>query len=163
MAKVTVTVEGLAELNANLLKFGKVIAGQAVTDALREGGFIIRNEAKRRAPVLENDTLRRRRGALRTNISAYPVAWNQVVVRVRSRGYIFDKNDPKARRPGNPNYWWLREFGTSKLPAQPFLRPAFEAKKMEALDAIRARLAKNIELAAAGLFHVKQRVRGRWK
>ena len=163
MASVTIRVEGLAELQANLVKFGEKMAGQIVTDALKAGGELIRDEARQRAPVLEADTLRRRRGALRSGITSYAIQWNKVIVRVRNRGYVFDKTDPKARRPGNPNYWWLVEFGASQRKASPFMRPAFEARKLEAIEVIRAHLAKNIQLAAAGMYRVRTRVRGRWK
>ena len=48
-------------------------------------------------------------------------------------------------------YWRFLEFGTSKLSAKPFLRPAFEAKKDAAVDAIKAKLAEAIEKTAAKL------------
>lgn len=43
-------------------------------------------------------------------------------------------------------YWYFYEFGTSRQPARPFFRPAFEKSYKEALGAmvkrLRARLAK---------------------
>jgi HK97 gp10 family phage protein len=35
-----------------------------------------------------------------------------------------------------PYYWRFLEFGTSKMPARPFMRPAFEENKRRALDII---------------------------
>jgi HK97 gp10 family phage protein len=35
--------------------------------------------------------------------------------------------------PRDPYYWMWVELGTSKMAARPFLRPAFEAKKVEAV------------------------------
>jgi HK97 gp10 family phage protein len=43
------------------------------------------------------------------------------------------------------------EFGTSKMSPKPFMRPAFEAKKNEAVDAIRDYLAKRIPEEVAKL------------
>ncbi|MBP8101801.1 MAG: hypothetical protein KDG56_14715 [Ottowia sp.] len=48
-------------------------------------------------------------------------------------------------------YWRFVEFGTVKMSAKPFLRPAFEGKKMEAVDAIKQRLAERVERAAQEL------------
>ena len=49
---------------------------------------------------------------------------------------------------GNTYYWRFIEFGTERQPAQPFLRPAFEAQKENALAVITDTLAKGIESAA---------------
>jgi HK97 gp10 family phage protein len=53
----------------------------------------------------------------------------------------------KAKRKGDPFYGLFQEFGTSKQPAQPFMRPAFEATKDQALAAMQARLKRRIDLA----------------
>ena len=37
------------------------------------------------------------------------------------------------------------EFGSSKVPAKPFIRPAYTAKSKAALDAIRAKLAERLK------------------
>ena len=42
-------------------------------------------------------------------------------------------------------YWKFIEFGTSSMAAQPFLRPAFDTLKTEAVEAIREYLASRIE------------------
>ena len=43
------------------------------------------------------------------------------------------------------------EFGTVKMAARPFMRPAFEAKKGEAVDAIKAYLERRIPEEVAKL------------
>ena len=43
------------------------------------------------------------------------------------------------------------EFGTVKMAARPFLRPAFEAKKGEAVDAIKVYLERRIPAEVAKL------------
>jgi HK97 gp10 family phage protein len=48
-------------------------------------------------------------------------------------------------------YWRFVEFGTTRMAAQPFLRPAFDVKKNEAVTAITTRLAERIEQAAQEL------------
>lgn len=48
-------------------------------------------------------------------------------------------------------YWRFLEFGTRKMQARPFLRPALEAKRREAVDAIKERLSLQIETEAKAL------------
>ena len=46
--------------------------------------------------------------------------------------------------PNDPYYWRFVEFGTSKMPAKPFLRPAFEQTKEQASSAIISTLREEI-------------------
>lgn len=45
----------------------------------------------------------------------------------------------------------LVEFGTSRAPAKPFLRPAYEAKAPEALEASRARWVQDVQALIASM------------
>lgn len=75
-----------------------------------------------------------------------------VVVRVSNRGYTRSGGKLRFIRPGSsPGWWWWLEFGTSRMPARPFLRPAFEARKFEAAREIKASLLRGIEAIAADL------------
>lgn len=162
-----VRVEGLHELSKALEQFEERIKGQITTDALKAGGKLIEGTARQRAPVLQvaaKDAKHARRlpGVLRAAITSYAIRWNEVIVRVRNKPYIFDEKNG-GRRPRNPNYWWLVEFGTSKMAARPFLRPAFESQKMAAMLVIKAEMERGVALAAAGLYKLRTKVRGRWK
>jgi len=57
---------------------------------------------------------------------------------------------------GNPNYWWLVEFGTSHAPAQPFMRPAFERKKGEAMRVVTESLRKGLAAIVNKLQSIKR-------
>ena len=46
---------------------------------------------------------------------------------------------------GDPFYWFMHEFGTTKKEARPFMRTAFEAKKQDAVNAMAKRMRKSIE------------------
>lgn len=146
-----VPILGLAELKANLAKLSQRVGGEITTRALLAGGKVFQADAKRRAPLLKAPVPSRQRGALRSGIVSYALRWNHVKVRVRSKSYIFRKTDKRAHHAGNPNYWWLVEFGTSKSSAQPFLRPAFEGQKGAALDAVVAGYKQGVTLAVMGL------------
>lgn len=117
--------------------------------ALHDGARIVKAEAKSLAPVLQDAREQRRRpGELRSGITqmASRTEDNAVVIRVRNRGYIFGAGKGKESvKAGNPNYWWLVEFGTSKMAAQPFLRPAFESKKFEAAQEVMKSLRRGID------------------
>jgi HK97 gp10 family phage protein len=45
---------------------------------------------------------------------------------------------------GDAFYWRFLEFGTSKMAARPFMRPAYEARRARAIDVMRARLWEKI-------------------
>ena len=94
---------------------------------------------------------------IKQNIVVYPIRADvpTVIMRVRSRGYdrvsgLFGgrKNTRGAIRfkapTVSPGYWWWLEFGTSRLRARPFLRPAFESRKELAVLALRAQMQKEI-------------------
>ena len=170
---VTAQMKGLQDIErrlATLRQLFGIRTGGIIVRGLRAGGRIIRDEAKRRAAVGDRmrwtgrggrrkktgkETSRRqvRGGLLRASIVTYPIPSDSrvaggrptVIVRVSNRGYT--RLDGKIRfvRPGSsPGYWWLVEFGTSKMGSRPFLRPAFEAKKMEAATAAAAYMRQEI-------------------
>lgn len=146
--KVTVKVEGLADLNRRLTELPKAIQGRPLRTAVAAGGRVIQQEAKARVPV---DT-----GLVRDRIRVMSMRQEQrnaraeVVVGVRRVGKV-SKKVQKNRRRTDPFYWRFIEFGTKFKPARPFLRPALENKRTEAVEAIRERLAKRIEIEAQKL------------
>lgn len=79
----------------------------------------ITKEAKRRAPVSPRGSNGRRSGYLRSQIS-----WE---VGADSDGVYVDIATPATTPQGAP-YGLFQEVGTSKMPAQPHLRPAVETE-----------------------------------
>lgn len=176
---IAVKVEGLQEFEANLKilreEFG-VRTGGIINRGLMAGARLVRNEARRRAPVLQDPFGLKYRafkarefnragyappksqnvrvpGNLKHNIVAHYVKRLPLTVwvRPRTKTYIFaNKSRPRggadpSNLVGNPNYWWLVEFGTSKMRARPFMRPAFEAMKGPALEAFKVHVRKEID------------------
>lgn len=170
MANGEVTITGLDDLERKLKTLPEGIKrGGVILRALRYGSKVIQKEARLLAPVRKEheqavtrsgaikSTFRKsfkeqgiRPGALRAGIVDMFSKQQELttIVRVRSRGYIFN-NKSKDKKPNNPNYWWLLEFGTSRIPAVRFLRRAFEARKNEAATAIREGLQQEIAKANA--------------
>jgi HK97 gp10 family phage protein len=48
-------------------------------------------------------------------------------------------------------YAWMVEYGTSRAGARPFLRPAYDAKVKEAMEAAKARWSADVRAALAGV------------
>lgn len=162
-----IEIKGLRELRAAMLALPAKLDRRILNAALMEGAKLIRDDARVRAPVLKQADPRRRAGVLRQAVRAQagrpdPGMTATVIVRVKpltkSQVRKFKAGQRKkgqrvsgADNPADPFYWRFVEFGTSKKPAEPFLRPAFEAKKEAAAQAIVPALAAKIELEAQKL------------
>lgn len=104
-------------------------------------------------------TAKNRQALLRSNIveHAIPVSSRlaggkpTVLIRVRNRGYSRVGGRLRFNQPGSsPGWWWWLEFGTSKQPAQPFMRPAVAARTGAALEEMKRTIAKEVEDTFAG-------------
>jgi len=138
----TMRIEGAKELDRVLKKLPKKIRGKVLRQALMAGAGVIRKAMRQRAPVLTGKlkmsiAARRDRAAERGGAS--------VAVKVGPLGRGF--------------YGMFTEFGTSRQPARPWARPAFEESKRAALDKTGGQLGKAIEREAARL--AGPRVRGK--
>jgi HK97 gp10 family phage protein len=158
----TVEVKGLRELDAAMKALPRKLHRRILSAALAAGGREIEREAKQRVPILRERTLRRLPGVIRRNIRVRPVRPHDghnatVIVSVRNLNAkqvtLFKRTTglKGAFNPNDPFYWRFVEFGTSKMAARPFLRPAFEVKKYQAAKEIKDRLAKRIEIEATKL------------
>lgn len=150
-------VAGLRELQQALAQLPIRVARNALRGAVNAGATVIRREAVQRAPV--------RTGKMRRAIyqkhapeksglmqATYLVgvrsgkAERAVTKRVRRGGKVLTVTLDR-----DAYYWRFLEFGTSKMAARPFLRPAFEVKKYDAVARIKEYLATRIEVEAGAL------------
>lgn len=156
---MTVKVTGLKELEKALMELPKEVAQRPLRAAVNAGAKVVMDEAKNRAPQGETGNLRKAIYRTRTRRGSGTGKETYVVgVRKGKMKYADTANNRRLKRVGKTYqtrglayYWRFLEFGTSKLSARPFLRPAFEAKKDAAVDAIKAKLAEAIEKTAAKL------------
>jgi HK97 gp10 family phage protein len=132
----SIRIDGLKELEIRLKRLPQKVAGKALFSALMAGAEVIRKDAVNRAP---EDTGKLKRNIVKRREKTRPGLSANVVVGVRAKG--------KKQDPHNAYYWRYFEFGTSKRPARPFLRPAFETTKVEAVARIAAKLRQRIEQA----------------
>lgn len=128
--------------------------GRRVAEAVQETAEAIRQDAIARAPVDEGDLIRSIEakagrdgltyvigpGAKSVSISKNP--YRQAALGIRSR--------TKRSR-----YWqffkgvWI-EFGTSKMPARPFMQPAFDLNKRFGMTRIQAAIRRALSDASEG-------------
>ena len=148
--QVTVKLRGIREIREAFEQLPRKINRKILNDGLIAGARLVRDEAKARVPLLKFPDPRRLRGALQRAIHAGRVrpegrAAATVWIRVRplTKGQISRFKKARAKKgmkvagalnPNDPFYWRFVEFGTSKMAAWPFLRPAFEARKYAMVD-----------------------------
>ena len=154
----SVKIEGLDELARALKELPQRVARNGLRAAVYAGARVIRDEAKLKAPVaiaaLGPDqpppgTLKR--SIIMKQIPELSGPQKQTFFVTVRHGKKYRKQGKKENLSQDAWYWRFVEFGTVKMSAKPFLRPAFEGKKLEAVDAIKDRLSERIEQAAQEL------------
>lgn len=134
---------GIQDIERALDRLGKVAEPQPLTVAALAGGQVIADEAKRLVPVLSGN-LRDSivvSASSTLNFSRVAVSSNVVTVYVGPR-----------QGAGSPDgfYGHMVEWGTIDTAAHPFMTPAYENKKAEALQVMAGAVRSDIVRAARG-------------
>lgn len=136
-------VHGIPELKAALRSLPDKLRRRALRNALAAGARVVRDAAKRGAPVLrpELQAPYRKPGTVR---DAVTVRTSKRARRVGNVGVFLNVRPAKqgargAKSRTDPFYWRFLEFGTKHMSARSFLRPA-AAKLGEALNVFKARI-----------------------
>ncbi|WP_109994950.1 HK97-gp10 family putative phage morphogenesis protein [Salinisphaera sp. LB1] len=133
-------VLGIKNLQKNLKQLAKDVKEKDLNYATRKAANPIRDKARENAPVesgrLREDIVTRKT----TKYSEYDSEYT-VGIRNRKRGR---KGDPNRIPPAV--YGPFVEFGTSKQPAQPFIRPAYDSEGPKTLQRFNDVLSKRIRL-----------------
>lgn len=129
-AVIGVSLEQVGEFKAALARLTEESRGRIVVDAALAGAQEILEAAKENAPVLQEPDDRRIVGNLRDKIKAYISKQKPGVVTV-SVG--LSKEDMRAKEDG-AFYAGFVEFGTARMAARPYLRPAMDARQQSAAD-----------------------------
>lgn len=152
-----VRIEGLRDLDAALGQFSKGVGRGVLRRALRQAGAPIEQDAAARAPV-----------GSRTSGDPHP---GQLARSVETGTKLSRRQKRLARKPpvktvsgfrsepskgveiyvgaGPLPQAHMNEFGGANNAPRPFLRPAWDANKMKALDTIKRALAEEIAKTAA--------------
>ena len=145
-----VKIEGFDELARKLRELAPAMRKRVLRNALSAGARLVRDDAKRAAPVLSlSGDLKapyRKPGTVR---DAIRVRSSKVARRAGDVGVYVNVKPAKsgargAKSPTDPFYWRFLEFGTQKMSARPYLRPA-AAKLDAALEVFKTQLARWIE------------------
>lgn len=139
-----IRIEGLDDVLAALKALPDSITKNAAPFAMRKGANVIAKEAKARARVRTGNL--QKRIAVRKRKRRPPgvaLAYSVGVLGGASATYGNTKGNrrkgivgQKYQKESTAYYWRFLEFGTEKLAAKPFLRPAFDSKAEEAVKAI---------------------------
>lgn len=137
MAVDTQEIKGFDDLAAKLRQIPDVMRKRVLRNALAAGARLVRDSAKADAPVLQGSAPYRTPGtvknaiSVRTSKAARKLGDVGVFVNVRpAKGAIYRSgklvrtSQRGAKSKTDPYYWRFLEFGTTRMDARPFLKPA---------------------------------------
>lgn len=153
-AIIKIESAGLRQLMRNLDALPAALKKSAETAVLRAGATPIQKAAKRNAKKFRDTGLLEKSIGLRVK-----AVKGEKSARVGPRAGMRQKVTRTNKKTGktrteiaDPNkYSHLVEYGTSKAPAQPFIRPAVESTQGEVLDAMSVGLDKHLTRVAEKL------------
>jgi HK97 gp10 family phage protein len=162
-----IRVTGLQDLRQAMLQLPRRLDRRVLNAALMAGAREVVSDAQSRAPILRTPDPRRMPGTVRRNIRARPVRptpgntasviigvrqlSRQSIIAFKTQQFARGKRGRSTDNPNDPFYWRFLEFGTSKMAARPFLRPAFAARRIQALEVFRVRLSQRLMVEAQRL------------
>lgn len=154
----TVRIEGLAQLDRALRELPQRLASRGLRASVYAGAKVIRDEARARAPKAAQSLGAKQPppGTLKRSVIMKHI--RELSVGGRQTFYVLVRHGKKYRSQGKRGtlsqdawYWRFLEFGTRKMSARPFLRPALESRRREAVSAIKERLTQRIAIEAKAL------------
>ena len=141
MSAVTLELEGAKELERVLKRLPLNVQKKHLRRAVRQGAALVRNEARAAAPkrsgkLRKNIRSKGRRGkrfyvaaSVFVNVAERTPQKREISGRFMSSGGDADAEDPK-----DAFYWRFLEFGTKRMSAQPFIRPAADRMFRRVVD-----------------------------
>ncbi len=146
---MTIRMDGADELAKTLRLLGPDLEQKVYLQSLRKGATLTRDEAKSRAPYGNDFSKRayvkRSKGIARTHLVKLRNEVRMTVTLKTPVSYAIAVHVGVA-------YWGMfQEFGTSKMGARPWLRPAWDATAAPALDIIGKSLGQGVEKSAVRL------------
>jgi HK97 gp10 family phage protein len=137
---MSIKVEGLKELEKKMISLGPKISLKALRSSLAAGAKVIKQDAMARVPV-KTGTLRK---SLYIKRLTKPNPYAERYILGARHGKKMQKRNLDAY------YWSWIEFGHKDrsgkaVDPRPFIRPAFESRKIQAMDTIKQVLKTKIE------------------
>ena len=125
--EATINTEALLKA---LNQFPKNIQNNVLVGAVRAGAKPLVDAARANVPV-DTGNLKKSIGINRKRTKDKSTVWFTV--------------SPRKGEPNDGFYGHMIEFGTSKIAAQPFMRPAFEAQDNQSIEATKKYIAERID------------------
>jgi HK97 gp10 family phage protein len=157
----TVKVEGLDEIVARLRALPEAVSGKnggPLRAALAAAARLVRDDARAHAPVatgMLRDNIIEYRDRNPERIGAnehYRVGVRKLVLKGRVKRLVRKIRKSASIKIAEDSYYWrFVEFGTAKMKARPFLRPAFDNNKSEINETMIQTLSKGIDAAVVKL------------
>lgn len=141
-SSVTVKIDGLQELGQRMKSLSSDVNNRIARAATVAGAVVIRKAAQQKVPV---DT-----GNLKKNIIVKRLPKGETpmtsehIVTVR-QGKLTEKQ--KGSGIQDAFYGRFVEYGTAKMPARPYMRPAYDENKEKAVEAIKDRIRARLDKA----------------
>lgn len=159
--RVEVQIEGLVELDEALAQFSEKVAKKSIYSALHYALTPMTKDVKQRATIAEKTHkmlygrayVEVQPGLIRESIKKRRLKKSEIAKLGVSAGVAIHAGKGKTQKY-YPKYWPFIEYGTTKMVAIPFFRPAFDANIRIAFDRFYDKLAKNIEKEQALLDEV---------
>lgn len=137
---ITVKMTGIDDLRRALADLPTTLRRKVLVGALRKAARVVATAAKQAVPVLSvaapyrTPGLLKKRIAVRVSKAARQAGNVGVFVNIKpaagakfSKGVQVKASQRGAKSQNDPYYWRFVEFGTKKMAARPFLRPAADA------------------------------------
>jgi HK97 gp10 family phage protein len=140
----TISITGLSDLEKRLRELPDRLAKNVMRGAVRAGAVVIQKEARQKC-IAGKDAHYLGKGSKKVLIQ--PGELKKKGIKVRSAPRKFSDFVITYWVYVSKKYWHWKflEFGTVKMSAKPFLRPAFDTQKEKATEAIRDYMAARIE------------------
>jgi HK97 gp10 family phage protein len=129
---VDIEIKGLDEIEKRLKQLPQKVAKKVVRKAVREGAKPILKAAQSKVPV--------KTGALKKSLKVRAM---KAKLAKGGAGVHVGVSDQWFK--GDLFYGGMVEFGTKNMPAKPFIRPAYDEKKNEAVKVTVKHLLKGID------------------
>lgn len=143
--QTTYKLTGLRELGERMKALRTDVAGKVARQAIAAGASVSRAAIKRGAPV---DSGNLKAAVVMKRVKDSRLTEEYVVaVRKGKSSDVRAAKQGKGKLGKDAYYAHMVEFGTVKMPAQPFVRPGFDGSVDPALKAIEKRLKARIEKA----------------
>lgn len=135
---LTFNPQELERLNKRLQSLAEKVGKKAMRGAARKAMTKVRNDVKAAAPedLTDDDNVK-----IKTSV-ALITKWkaNTLYVKVGIRGGA-------KKNPDTPYYFRMVEFGTTKMAARPFMRPALESNAQQIMDTVVQELNRALDKA----------------